>query len=88
MRQVLAKILIAAVLGGTGAIAGVGYAGSDQPCDNPGCKTTTETVKEAGASGGFTQESTQQNSPNSPNPNKQETGPCTNPGGQPNCPHQ
>jgi hypothetical protein len=82
MRHLLPKLLVAAVVGTSGAIAGVGSAVSDQPCDNPGCKTGT--VKEAGNSGGFTAE--QQNSPNSPNPNKQ--GECTNPGGQPNCPHQ
>jgi hypothetical protein len=81
MRNLLLKLVVAAVVGTTGAIAGVGYAGSDQPCDNNGCKTGT--VKDAGQSADFTAE--QQNSPNSPNPNKQ--GECTNPGGQPNCPH-
>jgi hypothetical protein len=82
MRNLLLKLSVAAIMGASGAIAGVGYGASDQPCDNNGCKTGT--VKEAGESGGFTAE--QQNSPNSPNPNKE--GPCTNPGGQPNCPHQ
>jgi hypothetical protein len=88
MRNLLLKLSVAAIMGASGAIAGVGYAGSDQPCDNPGCKSKTETVKDAGNSADFTQESTQQNSENSPNPNKLEEGPCTNPGGQPNCPHQ
>jgi hypothetical protein len=82
MRPFMLKLVAAAIMGVSGAIAGVGYAGNDQPCSNNGCKT--ETVKEAGESGGFTAD--QQNSPNSPNPNKQ--GECTNPGGQPNCPHQ
>jgi hypothetical protein len=86
MRQVVLKLVVAAVLGTTGAVAGVGYAVSDQPCTNPGCKTTTETVKQAGNSGGFTQENTQQNASTN-NPNKQTEGVCTNPGGQPNCPH-
>jgi hypothetical protein len=87
LRQLVLKLVVAAVIGTTGAIAGVGYGASDQPCDNNGCKSTTETVKPAGNSGGFTEESTQQNSTNSPNPNKLEEGPCTNPGGQTNCPH-
>ncbi len=73
MRHVVLKLLLAAALGTTGALAGVGYAASDRPCDNPGCKTTTETVKEAGQSGGFTQENTQQNASTN-NPNKQTEG--------------
>jgi hypothetical protein len=88
MRQFLLKLVVAAVMGASAAVAGVGYASSDQPCDNPGCKEKTETVKDAGNSADFTEESTQQNSTNSPNPNKLEEGPCTNPGGQLNCPHQ
>jgi hypothetical protein len=88
MRHFLLKLVVAAIMGTSGAIAGIGYAASDQPCDNPGCKAKTATVKDAGNSADFTQESTQQNSTNSPNPNKLEEGPCTNPGGQPNCPHE
>jgi hypothetical protein len=91
MILLMAFVLVLGVLTAIGA--GTVLGGSGPPCTNNGCKTTadTTTVKDAGNSGGFTQESTttQQNSPNSPNPNKDttESGPCTNPGGQPNCPH-
>jgi hypothetical protein len=92
-RRLITLLVLLGILGVLAAIAATMSFGSPGPCTNNGCKTTstTETVKTAGNSGGFTQESdtTQQNSFNSPNPNKQTTttGPCKNPGGQTNCPH-
>jgi hypothetical protein len=94
-RRLIAFLVLVGIVGVLAAIgATMSLGGSGGPCTNNGCKTTstTETVKQAGNSGGFTQVSstTQQNSFNSPKPNKQTTttGPCTNPGGQTNCPHQ
>ena len=89
---VLALLIVIAVLGVL--VASTAFGASSGPCSNNGCKTTetTDTVKQAGNSGGFTQESTtsQQSSFNSGNGNKATTttGPCLNPGGQPNCPGQ
>ncbi|MCW2963002.1 MAG: hypothetical protein JWO17_254 [Actinomycetia bacterium] len=93
-RRLVAFLALLGILGVLAAIGATMSLGSSGSCTNNGCKTTstTETVKQAGNSGGFTQDSStvQQNSFNSPKPNKQTTttGPCTNPGGQTNCPHQ
>jgi hypothetical protein len=93
-RRLLALLVIVGIVGVLTAIGATISLGAPGTCTNNGCKSTstTDTVKPAGSSGGFTQESstTQQNSFNSPNPNKQTTttGPCLNPGGQENCPHQ
>jgi hypothetical protein len=92
-RRLITFLVLLGILGVLAAIGATMSLGASGTCNN-GCKTTstTDTVKQAGNSGGFTQDSstTQQNSFNSPNPNKQTTttGPCTNPGGQQNCPHQ